>query len=59
VIQTGWIEKLLPAVLPEKLEQDKDAEQLVNNDIEDKDKIGTKPFHCSLVLYLVSWGLPP
>ncbi len=41
--RTGWIEKLLSAVLPEDLERDKDAEELANNGIEDEDEVGTNP----------------
>jgi hypothetical protein len=41
--RTGWIEKLLSAVLPEDLERDKDAEELANDGIEDEDEVGTNP----------------
>jgi hypothetical protein len=36
--RTGWIEKLLSALLPGESEQDDDAEQLVNDGIEDDDE---------------------
>jgi hypothetical protein len=49
-IRTGWIEKLLAAVLPEDFEQEKNADQLVDDDIEEEDKIGTN-------LSIAAWWL--
>ena len=48
--RTGWIEKLLLAVLPEELEEEQDAKQLVNDDIEDEDEIGAN-------LSIAAWWL--